>query len=147
MVSSNPCVFAEIPIPDAVVGDFFVAADVEKFVKSHSLTEAALVDHLSPSASLLPPLWSVIYEEAVRGNHILFETCELDTLQNATMTEFDDADVAWVVTYVAKQSVKTSLIELKQAVKDLPDQKRGLVFLLYMNSIQYFTQQLKRSLN
>jgi hypothetical protein len=123
------------------------AVVVEITVKSNSLTEAALIDHLSPSASMLPPLWSVIYEEAVRGNHVLFDASDIEAFQKDPTPHYDDAEIAWVVTYIAQQTVKTSLIELQRAVRELPEVKRGLVFILYMNAIQYFTAQLKRSLN
>lgn len=120
---------------------------VEFTVKSNSLTEAAIVDHLSPSASMLPPLWSVIYEEAVRGNHVLFDPSDIEAFQKNPIAHYDDAEIAWVVTYIAQQTVKTSLIELQATVRELSPAKRSLVFMLYMNAIQYFTAQLKRSLN
>ena len=114
------------------------------------LSENAL-SSLYEKPDFLPPLWRIIYQEAVRGNHVLFENVPEARYASRTITigrpgvsKSISKDLSKTVTKIFKSS---SITEMKQIINKLNRQEKDVLFLMYERAIVSWKKQLKASLN
>ena len=103
---------------------------------------------LSSNPSLgLPPAWQVIYQEGIRGNHILFSKDDVQAFRdsavlNDSIEESDAlADVAYEVMTAASFSAMTEIIDRCALGVRLS------LFRIYQRCISLWSQHLKVSMH
>jgi hypothetical protein len=98
----------------------------------------------------LPPTWQVIYQEGIRGNHILFSKDDVSSFrENSDLVDFSDeseisevvADAAYEVMTAASFPAMTEIIDQCDA-----EVRRGL-FRIYQRCVLLWSQHLKISLH
>ncbi|MCX6119120.1 MAG: hypothetical protein NT027_16405 [Proteobacteria bacterium] len=98
----------------------------------------------------LPAIWRVIYHEAIRGNHILWETADLQEIErNAQNRELNlsKEDTISITRFMAKFFSNGDYRELKQMIQTLPQAQKSLVFVLYGRAIKVWQKWLKTNLH
>lgn len=103
-----------------------------------------------PGFEWLPEIWHVVYEEGIRGNHILFENIEIALTDRQTKRALNDWD-----TYFAKtiENRAVTLLRLnnieviKKEILALPSDERAALFLVYRYSLDLWQSALKRYLS
>lgn len=116
----------------------------------NSVAESAMLS-LYENPDFLPPLWRVIYQEAVRGNHVLFEnvpqssySARAATLSRPGVNTGISENLQITVTRIFRSS---SITEMKAIIKGLNRQEKDALFLIYERAINTWKMQLKASLN
>lgn len=98
----------------------------------------------------LPMIWRVIYHEAMRGNHLLWDKVDLDEIE-ATVTspnfKVNPEDKHLVTHFMAKFLSTISFMDLQTMVKSLSHQQKALVFILYRRAISTWQTWLKTHLH
>ncbi len=98
----------------------------------------------------LPPTWQVIYQEAIRGNHILFSKGDLAAFnENSDLTNLErDLDVASQVSELAYQVLTAPSFPAMTEIIDRGSfEIRHGLFKLYQRYIALWTSHLKISLH
>jgi len=114
-----------------------------------SLNESMLFAGTFPENDLLPPLWRVIYYEAIRANHILFNPSDLAQFNNQsntldTPTIKDDGIIEKMFVNLLKCSnISDSQLHINQQ----PYNYRQQIFTMYLRYIDSLKANIKQSLN
>jgi len=98
----------------------------------------------------LPQLWQVIYQEAMRANHILFakkdvRRFELEDRMTLNPTPDDELDI--LSGLMMKLLTLADLGSLRQFISGLPYQRRKGVYLVYRRFLESWRLFHKNSLN
>ncbi len=104
---------------------------------------------LYPESSL-PPLWEVIYQESMRGHHLLFKRTDVDLFE--TLSDTDDS---WLEErlegelerLVLKLLSKNELGDMVKLIDGEPEAMRRRLFAFYKRSIMLWNQYVKTRLN
>lgn len=89
----------------------------------------------------LPPLWQVIYQEATRGNHILFNDLDFDRNAKAKL------DLDYITFVMSEIASCSTLRDMKNMLAIIPE--AGIIqvynyYLIYLEQLKY---QLRNTLN
>ncbi|MCX6125218.1 MAG: hypothetical protein NTV34_10815 [Proteobacteria bacterium] len=98
----------------------------------------------------LPMIWRVVYHEAVRGNHILWDRVDLDAIEEHVQSSnftLDTEDKKVATRFMSKFFSTVDYTDLQTMLKRLTLAQKSLVFLLYRRSMTGWQQWLKRNLH
>ena len=100
--------------------------------------------------STLPPLWEVIYQEAMRGHHLLFQRGDVErydaigivraTWQDETLT--DELELT-----VLKVIGSNELQDMVKVIDGLPDDQRASLYAFYRRALFMWQHYMKARLN
>lgn len=98
----------------------------------------------------LPPLWQVIYQEAIRANHIIFEKQDVECFESDRSHEpicehkIDFQDLSNIMISLFSSP---DLGEITKKISSLPYRRKKQVYKIYRRFIESFRYQYKQSLN
>lgn len=117
-------------------------------LKSDVVFEGAIAQDYA-RVDFLSPVWQVIYQEAIRGHHILFSSDEKTlTRERATLNPIADKMLHKTITKkIAKIFKLDNLAAMKEAVANLKVSERSIVFEYYLRFIADCQTKYRRSLN
>ena len=98
----------------------------------------------------LPQIWHVIYEEGIRGNHILFQDSDLTSIRQAmTQGKLDwTTELDGEIEDRAVKLLRINNIEIiRRRVHLLSQDEKLALFLVYQCGLELWGSALKRSLN
>lgn len=98
----------------------------------------------------LPMIWRVIYHEAVRGNHILWNAAELESIEqqcNSPEFKLQPGDSGVLAKFMAKFFHTANFGDLQSMIATLNDQQKAVAFLLYRRAITVWQKWLKTNLH
>ncbi len=108
-----------------------------------SLSEDLLLDQYAQPA-FLPPLWRVIFQEATRGNHMLFSKPLLqavgDEASEAKGCPSNDSLEEFCVHLFAAPDLKT----IRSMIGFLPTHEQKQLFVIYLKMMQSLREENKR---
>jgi hypothetical protein len=114
---------------------------------SSSLLESLIQQNYSETE--LPPLWQVIYQEAIRGHHLLFKRADVDLFETIQMNAhtadygvFESLEEI-VVDLVSSNDLNTMI----QIIDALPITQRHSLFLFYQRALWIWKNYSKDQLN
>lgn len=93
----------------------------------------------------LPPLWQVIYHEAMRGNHILFNKERL-TSNTEKSSEKHQNDESFIIIAMNILSL-SNLSEMRSSLDQLPSYFYHSVFQIYLRLLESLRLHIKSQLN
>ena len=98
----------------------------------------------------LPMVWRVVYYEAIRGNHILWDKNDLEAVAkfyNEPNVKLNAADQIAMTKFGSKFFQSADFGEMKNMVQALPAHHKAIAFLLYRRAINSWQAWLKKNLN
>lgn len=98
----------------------------------------------------LPLIWRVIYHEAMRGNHILWDRSDLDAIEKEYQSpsfKLSPEDQGAITRFMATFLANVDYHELRAMVKQLPMHQKAVAFLLYRRAISVWQSWLKLNLH
>lgn len=111
-----------------------------------AFSENLLSEHYAQPA-FLPPLWRVIFQEAMRGNHIIFPRSLVAAYQDLSweMTRFQASHSLeeFCVHLFAAPDLKT----IRSMVRLLPGDEQKQLFLIYLRTMQTIREENKNHLH
>ncbi len=119
--------------------------------KSAEPRESITLSGMLPGSDLLAPLWQVIYYEAIRSNHILFDAADLTQFVEDTAAQKkqyrsikDDGSIERSFVQLLKCS---NLTETRNYINQQPFAQRKQIFTMYLRYIDSLKANIKQSLN
>jgi len=113
-----------------------------------SISENYFEDHYPPLP--LPMIWRVIYHEAARGNHLLWDRQDLadveSTLSSKSMS-IDASDKIQLTKFMALFLSTGNFQELQAMLKGCSQRQKALVFIMYKRALSTWRMWLKNNLN
>ena len=112
------------------------------------LLSESLLTHTSPLSSL-PPLWEVIYQEAVRGHHLLFKRSDVERFDNEDCgTYWEDAELSDELEIIVLKLVGCADLQaMVKSIDALPDTQRKTLYAFYRRAIWMWRQYVKTRMN
>lgn len=100
-------------------------------------------------ASNLPPLWEVIYQEAVRGHHLLFRREDVEQFDAIIEQEavYDDMLTDEIEMIVLKVMACSELNEMVKLIDSQAHASRRALFAFYKRSLWLWSNYMKAQLN
>ena len=98
----------------------------------------------------VPHIWRVVYQEAMRGQHILWDRDDLVMIEaelGSTDLSVTEADKHFMSRFMVKFLTSSDFSELKHLLKSLPTKRKAFAFILYTRSLNVWKEWLKRNLN
>lgn len=99
----------------------------------------------------LPPLWRVIYQEAIRGHHVLFDHIPQSSYGARTLTLGRPGAQSGlsenILETIADIIKSSSITEMKEIINKLSRQEREVLFFIYQRAIRQWQNKLKSTLN
>ncbi len=98
----------------------------------------------------IPPLWQVLYQEAVRGNHLLFDKKEVERFEEERVSfkpVWDDLineEIEEIATHLAGCS---DLREMMDIIDSLTLKTRKTLYFLYVELLVIWKHALRSQLN
>lgn len=113
-----------------------------------SVLESFLVN--SYHETNLPPLWQVLYQEAIRGHHLLFKKADIEryesvpwAAQTAVTVDIGE-ELEQIVMELLSCSDLTPMIDIIEA---LEDDERQVLYRLYQYALAMMSQYVRTQLN
>lgn len=101
-------------------------------------------------AAELPPTWQVIYNEGIRGNHILFAENDIQLFQNQVTDLSDEANQpaeSEVVDIAFRVMVASSFEEMYEVISSASLEIRMQLFVVYQRLLIVWSEYLKVNLH
>ena len=98
----------------------------------------------------LPMVWRVVYNEAIRGNHILFEAEDMKAIEefyHSPEFKLKPENNTPMAKFAVKFFGSSDFREMKRLIKDLPLDQKVVALILYRRSISVWQDWLKRNLH
>ncbi len=98
----------------------------------------------------IPEIWHLIYEEGIRGNHILFQDHELAsirTLMARGNLEWDDEFGRSIEDQAVRLLRLNNIDIIRSKVSSLSDEEKLGLYLVYQCGLELWRSALKRRLN
>lgn len=98
----------------------------------------------------LPMIWRVIYHEAMRGNHILWDAKDLeaiDQMHQSPEMKMNEEDRSAITTFMVKFMAGSDYRQLTEMIKALPMNQKAVAFILYRRAISVWQRWLKTNLH
>lgn len=120
---------------------------------SRGLSNAAIYENFFESnlAPLpLPMVWRIVYNEAIRGNHILFDAEDLKAIEefyHSPDFKLNPENNVPITKFAVKFFGSTDFGEMKRLIKALPLDQKVVALILYRRSISTWQDWLKRNLH
>lgn len=86
----------------------------------------------------LPPLWNVLYDEALRGNHLLFEGMEREEAGSP------DEDLGAIIVDLVSLN---ELSEMVEYINELSFEQKRNLFALYLRSVHEWSFEVRMAAN
>lgn len=118
---------------------------------SASLSESFL-HHLYPETAL-PPLWEVIYQEAIRGHHLLFKRIDVERYDNSLddssdQTSWLDSALTDELELIALKIIGASDLQgMIRVIDALADGQRRDLYRFYRRILWMWQHYVKTRLN
>ncbi len=99
--------------------------------------------------SSLPPLWEVIYQESVRGHHLLFRKADVELFDTVSEQEavYDAAMTEEIELIVLKVLASNELQDMVKVIDSQPLASRRALFAFYKRSLWLWSNYVKSQLN
>ncbi|MCX6130312.1 MAG: hypothetical protein NTX25_14770 [Proteobacteria bacterium] len=111
-----------------------------------SLPEDLLMEQYAQPA-FLPPLWRIIFQEAMRGHHLLFaktvSQSYFDNLNSPSKSHSNKNLEEFCVHLFAAPDLKT----IRSMIGFLPDDEQKQLFGVYLNMMGSFRRENKQHMN
>lgn len=98
----------------------------------------------------LPMVWRVVYNEAIRGNHILFDAVDLHAIEDFYRSpgfKISSGNGSSMVKFAVDFFGSSDFPAIKNMVKTLSLEQKVIAFVLYRRSINAWQEWLKQNLN
>ena len=98
----------------------------------------------------LPMVWRVVYNEAIRGNHILFDVEDLKAIEefyHSPDFKLNAENNVPMTKFAVKFFSSTDFKDMKAMIKALPLDQKVVALILYRRSISVWQDWLKRNLH
>jgi hypothetical protein len=98
----------------------------------------------------LPMVWRVIYNEAIRGNHILFDAEDIKSIDeyfHSSNFKLRPENNGPMAKFAVKFFGSSDFAEMKSLFKALPLDQKAVALILYRRSISVWNDWLKRNLH
>ena len=98
----------------------------------------------------LPMIWRLVYQEAVRGNHILWDRADLEDIEKHVLSndfKLEHGDKIVATRFMADFFQTVDYNNLQAMLKTLTLKQKSLVFLLYRRAISVWQTWLKVNLH
>lgn len=98
----------------------------------------------------LPPLWQVIYQEAIRGHHLLFRKEDVELFSNDRLKSSAEIDDSWsddIEPVVMDLLYASDLQEMVDRIDDLELLQRRQLFRLYKHALWIWSHFVKTQMN
>lgn len=98
----------------------------------------------------LPMVWRVIYNEAIRGNHILFDTEDLkaiDEYYQSAQFKLKPENKPIMARFAVRFFGSSDFSEMKGLIKGLTLEQKAVALILYRRSISVWNNWLKTNLH
>jgi hypothetical protein len=96
----------------------------------------------------MPFLWQVIYHEAMRGNHMLFEGSDLGLFdQDRSHEAIANAEPDCTSEFVYNLFACNDLATIQRRIRELPFRQKRRVHRVYLRFLERWRLQIKQSLN
>ncbi len=106
----------------------------------------------SMANSKLPPLWQLIYNEGIRGNHLLFKAVDANKFDDQE-PDYDGAELEDESKMERFQKIivsiisKSDLADMSQIIESLSDDFKIAVYVYYKRMLKAWGAYLKLSLH
>jgi hypothetical protein len=114
--------------------------------KNSNLNESSLNDLLEAYACL-PQNWRVIYHEAFRGNHLLFDSRDVEQFGQAAIKQTTRTEKKHALRAAVKLASSTNLTDMKMQISGLGVESKYYLFRLYLRYVASLREQVKSHLN
>ncbi|MBC7531615.1 MAG: hypothetical protein H7318_08565 [Oligoflexus sp.] len=104
--------------------------------------EGILVEQYS-QPTFLPPLWRIIFQEAMRGNHMLFTR----SIQSEAALINPDPANEELIEFCVHLFAASDLRTIKSMIHLLPRNEQMQLFGVYLQQMQCIREEAKRSMN
>lgn len=98
----------------------------------------------------LPMVWRVVYNEAIRGNHILFDADDMKAIEDyyhSPQFKLRPENNSAMARFAVKFFGSSDFAEMKSLFKSLTLEQKAVALILYRRSISVWREWLKRNLN
>lgn len=98
----------------------------------------------------LPMIWRVIYHEAMRGNHILWDKTDLEAIEYMHQSpdfKMNEEDRSAITDFMVRFTSGTDFRQLVDMIKALPMNQKAVAFVLYRRAISVWQRWLKTNLH
>lgn len=98
----------------------------------------------------LPMVWRVVYNEAIRGNHILFDTDDIKAIEefyHSPNFKLRAENNGVMARFAVKFFASSDFGEMKALFKGLTLEQKAVALILYKRSISVWKDWLKRNLH
>jgi hypothetical protein len=109
-----------------------------------SLSEDLLMDQYAQPA-FLPPLWRVIFQEAMRGHHLLFSKSILQSVSDDA--ELDGKTKKSLEEFCVHLFAAPDLKSIRTMISFLPQAEQKQLFVIYLKLMQTLKEENKSSLH
>lgn len=124
------------------------ACAMQKAVNNAAMYENLFETSVPPLP--LPMVWKVIYSEAIRGNHILFDTEDLSAIESFYHSKdfrLKEENNGPMAKFAVKFFSSSDFQEMRRLIKALPIDQKVVALILYRRSISVWQDWLKRNLH
>ena len=104
----------------------------------------------SNPAAQLPPTWQVIYQEAIRGNHILFSPEDLrkfDVISVRSIDQLDSEEALKIEEAAFRVMTASNYEEMSETIAGADFEIRLQIFQVYKRLISVWSSYLKTNLH
>ncbi len=120
--------------------------------KAQKATYENLIADSYHTQDLLPPLWQVIYQEAIRANHIIFHAEDVIRFNEETSRTYDSLTLDRPTPRHIRDSAYAlftaqSLADMRRIIASLDWPSRRMIFKIYLNLIMQLRKDIKAGLN
>lgn len=95
----------------------------------------------------LPSIWHLIYEEGIRGNHILFDKQEIAEIQHLLRTQAADKHFPDIEDQAVSLLRLNNIAAIKARLALMDTEQKVSLFLVYQCGLQLWGSALRRLLN
>ncbi len=112
-------------------------------MKTNAVPFEGILNEQYSQPAFLPPLWRIIFQEAMRGNHILFsKSVQAEAEENHPGPPNDEL-IEFCVHLFAAPDLRT----IKSMIAFLPREEQKQLFLVYLQQMLTIREENKNSLN
>ncbi len=112
-------------------------------MKTNAVPFEGILNEQYSQPSFLPPLWRLIFQEAMRGNHLLFSKSIQTEAVTVPPVEPSEDLIEFCVHLFAAPDLRT----IKSMIAFLPREEQKQLYHIYLQQMFSIREENKRSLN
>ena len=112
-------------------------------MKTNAVPFEGILNEQYSQPAFLPPLWRIIFQEAMRGNHLLFSKSIQAEAQEFCQGLPNDELIEFCVHLFAAPDLRT----IKSMIAFLPRDEQKQLFHIYLQQMHSIRDENKRSMN